>query len=54
MVWSTKLYNYPKDDLKEILNDKEFIEVELKKFLVPSDSGKKNDAGNISYQFESF
>lgn len=29
-----KLYNYPKEDLKEILNDKDFFEKEIKNSLV--------------------
>ena len=35
-----QLYNYPKEDLRQILNDKEFIEYELKNHLVPVESKK--------------
>lgn len=32
------LYNYPKEDFKEILNDPEFIDKEIKKNLIGMDS----------------
>jgi hypothetical protein len=38
------LYNYPKKDLKMILSDKEFIELELKKYLVPIDIMKRGES----------
>ena len=28
-----QLYNYPKEDLKEILSDRDFIDYELKKMM---------------------
>ena len=45
----TQLYNYPKEDLRLILNDKEFIEYELKNHLVPV----KKEGANACYSLES-
>lgn len=39
----TQLYNYPKEDLKQILNnDKDFIEFELKKRMVLIENRSKD------------
>lgn len=43
------LYNYPKEDLRHILNEKEFIEYELRHHLVPV----KKEGGNACYSLES-
>lgn len=43
-----KLYNYPKEDLNQILNDKEFIEQELQGHLVPI-GDRKCEAGMVYY-----
>lgn len=36
------MYNYPKEDFQEILNDPEFINEELKKNLIGIDTGIQN------------
>ena len=49
LLSAIQLYNYPKEDLRHILNEKEFIEYELKNHLVPV----KKEGGNACYSLES-
>ena len=39
-----QLYNYPKNDLKEIFNDEEFFDTEIKKKLVEIRKINRTDA----------
>ena len=50
----TQLYNYPKEDLKQILNnDKDFIEFELKKRMVLIENRSKDGCEYSTYRLDS-
>lgn len=44
-----QLYNYPKEDLKEILNDKDFIDYELKKVMKKKVDVKMSETMMLSH-----
>lgn len=45
-----QLYNYPKEDLKEILNDRDFIDYELKKVLKKKVDVKMSETLLLSHE----
>lgn len=45
----TQLYNYPKEDLKEILNDRDFIDYEIKKMMKKKIEVKRSETLALSH-----